>query len=311
VSALLEVRNITKRYGGAAALDGVSFSLEPGAPIGLVGRNGAGKTTLLCIISGALLPDSGTVLLSGKDIRQRPPIGRIAMQPQEAGFRRGVAIGRQLLHFCRLQGMVAAEASDEVARLGRDFGSTGHLNRPIEQLSHGQGKRLNLLQALLGQPQIVLLDEPTAGLDPFAADDLRELIRARARQATFLISSHNLHELQDICTRVLVLDHGRLVSDIDTSEARRSSNTLHFVLDREPGERLLVLLRELPETTDLTSDPHDGTRLALHHSAGDPDRFQLKVQSMIIEHGCSVMHLERGGSLNDAMRRGLPGDQAR
>lgn len=290
--SILEARNLVRRYGSQTALDDVSFDIRAFGCVGLVGRNGAGKTTLLSLIAGMLRPDAGTLGL--------PDGGVLGLQPQEECFRRNLPVLQQLRHLQRLQG-AGADAGEELDALLTALDAHEFAARKVTELSVGQRKRLNVLQAFLGQPDLILLDEPTAGLDPVAAAAVKQLIRARAQQATFLISSHNLYELQDLCRRVLVLDRGKLVNDIDLEHQADMDSLLKLKLDRQPGAALLARLGELPGITQITTDTHDARHVTVLFASPDPDQLQLALQSLITGDGCSILQLSRGKTLSDDM----------
>jgi ABC-2 type transport system ATP-binding protein len=293
---ILQTHNLTRRYGNNTALDNVSFEIADRASVGLVGKNGAGKTTLLSIIAGLLRPTSGTVAFDG-----RTSGTGLGLQPQEECFRRNISVLRQLRHLQRLQPQPAAETGDDLERLLTDLDVRDYAARSVAELSFGQRKRLNILQAFLGRPGLILLDEPTAGLDPIAAATVKEMIRTRARDATFLISSHNLYELQDLCQRVLVLDNGKLVNDIDLLRRADMDSILRLKLDREVNADLLSRMTRLTGITQVTTDRHDASRITLLFADARPDQLQLAVQSLINESGYSILQLSRGKTLSDDM----------
>jgi len=291
---LLETRNLGKRYGAGIALDDVSTGIDRGTTVGLVGKNGAGKTTLLSIIAGLVRADSGAVSLDRQ--RDGSP-GTLGYQPQETCFRSRIPILRQLRHLQRLQ--QATDADLERLLAGMDIRDCAA--RPVEQLSYGQAKRLNIVQAFLGMRDLILLDEPTAGLDPVAAGTVREMILSNRGHSTFLISSHNLYELQDLCQRVLILDQGRLINDIHLEAAAGTDSILRLQLDRAPDNELVTQLSRLAETTQLDVDRHDSRKLTLQFASSEPDRLQLAIQSLINERGFSILRLNRGRTLSDDM----------
>lgn len=302
MTALLEIQDLVKHYGKVTALTGVTLSIDPGETVGLVGKNGAGKTTLLSVIAGHIKQDAGTCRFLGRDPGGLEPAGGINFQPQETCFKKGIPVYRQLIHFCRLLDMATAEARSQIQDLSRQLGTTAYIDKPVGKLSFGQAKRLNLLQAFLGAPALILLDEPTAGLDPIAAGEARHMIQTRPEGTSIFVSSHNLYELQDLCSRVLVLDQGGIVNNINLIEAANRDNILKMKLNRPPDETLVSVLSRLPEITDMVVDRLDRTRLTLHFAAPEPDRLQLRIQGLVIEHGFSVTQLNRGNSLGDDMR---------
>ncbi len=211
MTAALELDRVSKHFGPLAALDDVSLRVTRGSLFGLLGPNGAGKTTLLSIAAGFLRPDTGEARVLGALADDFGTLrGRLAMLPQDADLQGGVAVGEQLTLFARLSGLRSGEARSaahralEAVRLGD---AAGRLPRA---LSHGMRKRVALAQALIGEPELLFLDEPTAGLDPENARHTRELIRALRGQRTVVLCSHNLHEIQELCDEVAVLHRGRV-----------------------------------------------------------------------------------------------------
>ena len=208
---LIACERLSRRYGRARALDGVDLVVEAGPPVALVGPNGAGKTTLLSLLSGFVRPSGGRVRVLGERPGAAALAGRLAALPQDALFDPRLGVRRQLGVLAELQGFgrraARLEAERVLALVG--LGEAGGL-RPTA-LSHGMRKRVALAQALLGTPELVLLDEPTAGIDPENARALRDLIVDGAARCTFVVSSHNLDELERMCGSVVQLEAGRLV----------------------------------------------------------------------------------------------------
>nr|MDJ0851387.1 ABC transporter ATP-binding protein [Myxococcota bacterium] len=211
MSAALELDGVSKHFGPLTALDDVSLRVPTGSLFGLLGPNGAGKTTLLSIAGGFLRPDGGDARVLGARAGDFGRLrGRLAMLPQDADFQGGVAVGEQLTLFGRLSGLGHAEARSAAERAlhAVRLGDVGP--RLPRALSHGMRKRAALAQALLGEPELLFLDEPTAGLDPENARHTRELIRSLRGERTVVLCSHNLHEIQDLCDEVAVLHRGRV-----------------------------------------------------------------------------------------------------
>lgn len=209
---VIECQGLSKRYGSKSALDGVSLTLEAGEPIALVGPNGAGKTTLISLICGFIGKSAGTLRVLGEPPGAAALSGRLAALPQDALLDPRLSVGRQLRFFARLQGMSVKAARADVQRVLETVDLAGSINSKPADLSHGMRKRIAIAQALLGSPQLVLLDEPTAGIDPPNAKLIRDLIRQQSQSTTFLVSSHNLDELERLCSSVVYLEQGRLIS---------------------------------------------------------------------------------------------------
>ena len=210
MSALIECQALTKAYGDKQALKNINFELNAGQPIALVGPNGAGKSTLFSILSGYVAATSGEARILGHPVGSKELIGRIGALPQDALFDPNLTILQQLSFLARLQGftrhgsIVEAERSLDLMQL------LSIKNEKITALSHGMKKRVAIAQALMGEPDLVLLDEPTAGLDPENARNIRKTVTDLAGEVTFIVSSHNLTELERMCSQVLQLEQGEL-----------------------------------------------------------------------------------------------------
>ena len=210
MSLLIEVEQLTKRYGDKTALDKVEFSLEKGAPVALVGPNGAGKTTLFSLLCGFIQASSGKIRILGHSPGHSALFGRLSALPQDAQLDPRFSIAGQLNFYARLQGMNHRAAQKDTARVLDMVGlSDARESRPSE-LSHGMRKRATIAQALLGSPDIVMLDEATAGLDPANAKEVRAIVAEQSGNVNFILSSHDLSELERLCDQVLYLENGQL-----------------------------------------------------------------------------------------------------
>ncbi len=216
VSAGLRVSGVTRRFGSSVVLRDVSFDLAPGGPALMLGPNGAGKTTLLRLLSGYLVPHAGTVRITGRrgsgdpaDPACRRSIGYL---PEGAPLYGDMSVGAVLVHLARARGLTARVARDRAERLASELALDAHLARPIRTLSRGQRQRVGIAQALVGDPLVVLLDEPTTGLDPHEVDRAWALLVAEAAERVVLCSTHALDRPPPRVSTVLVLDAGALVA---------------------------------------------------------------------------------------------------
>jgi ABC-type multidrug transport system ATPase subunit len=210
-----------------------------GSIFGLVGPNGAGKTTTFAIICGFLSPDQGTVQLLGNGpFNAKRHRGRVTALPQDAALGRDLKLVDHLTYLGRLQGIERSKIRGEVERILNLVDLTSRASDRTRTLSHGMLRRLGIGQAFLGNPELVLLDEPTNGLDPRQARDIREFIAAQRGTRTIVVSSHNLHELEEMCDHVALVDHGRLIR----------SGTLSDVTGRD--EEILIVLGKGPRPID-------------------------------------------------------------
>lgn len=301
MSAILKISELTKKFGNNFALDDINLTLDEPETIGLVGKNGAGKTTLMSIISGAMKQTSGQLEVFGQPPGHNSIINRTTILLQEANFKKGVPVQKQLIHFARLQGMSSSAAKEQVRELLEKLNNVDTAKKKAETLSFGQRKRLGIVQTLIGQPDLVMLDEPTAGLDPVAASEIRKFIQTMSRNVSFIISSHNLNEIEDICTRIVVLDKGKLVTNAPIAEFAHQNTSLNLVLNKPLDSELKDKLQQLPEIIEIIANEAQLERLVVHFNSDQTDKLQLKIQTLIIEHGYSIVQMHRGMDLAEGI----------
>jgi ABC-2 type transport system ATP-binding protein len=212
---MIEIQNLTKRFGSVTAVAGLSLIVQPGEVLGFLGPNGAGKSTTMKMVTGYLAPDEGSARICGHDIVSDTIAAqkRLGYLPEGAPAY-GEMTPREFLHFIagvrELSGAAAKSATDR-AVAGAEL--QGVMDQPIETLSKGFRRRVGLAQAILHDPEVLILDEPTDGLDPNQKHAVRGLIRGMARDKTIIISTHLLEEVEAICTRAVIIDQGRIVAD--------------------------------------------------------------------------------------------------
>ena len=229
----LKLQNVSKRFESVQALADLSFSVERGRMLGFLGPNGAGKTTAMRAVFGLVQVDSGEVLWRGRPVRLEERL-RFGYMPEERGLYPRMPVREQLEYFGCLHGLEAdaarAAAQEWLERLG--LGDRG--DAKLEELSHGNQQRAQLAAALVHEPELLVLDEPFAGLDPIAVRTLAEVLRGQAaRGAAVVFSSHQLELVEDICEEVVIIDHGRIVAAGDVDELRRSSHRRRIQLELE------------------------------------------------------------------------------
>ena len=210
----LTLQSLNKRFGKHHALADLSFTVPAGSICGLIGPNGAGKTTTMSIIAGFLSPDSGSIDLLGlgpfDPVKQA---GKVGILPQDAELPTASTPRQLLAAWGRLQGIARSTLNPAIERVLGEVLLGDRADARIATLSHGMRRRVTVASALLGEPAFVLLDEPTSGLDPAQAHHLRDVLAGLRGKTTVLISSHNLAELESLCDRVVVIDHGRCVRE--------------------------------------------------------------------------------------------------
>ena len=216
---MIEVKNLTKRYGDNLAVNDLSFTVEKGKIYGFLGPNGAGKSTTMNIITGCLAATSGTVIINGHDIFEEPVEAKkcIGYLPELPPLYMDMTPREYLTFVAQAKGIDRADREYQINFAMEKTQITGVQNRLIKNLSKGYKQRVGIAQAMLGEPEIIILDEPTVGLDPNQIIEIRDLIRSLAEDHTVILSSHILTEVAEVCNYVMIIAHGRLIAS-DTIE---------------------------------------------------------------------------------------------
>ena len=256
---MIEVRDLVKRYGRHLAVDHLSFTVPDGQIFGFLGPNGAGKSTTMNLMTGYLGPTEGEILVDGHSITQEPEKAKqaIGYLPEQPPLYLDMTAEEHLEFAARLKKVPKGDRGEQTARVMELTGITGVRGRLLRNLSKGYRQRVGLAQALLGFPKVLILDEPTVGLDPQQIIEIRTLIRDLARQHTVILSSHILSEVQEVCDHLLIIHHGKKVAAGEPAELERSlsGNPALEVVVRGEGELVQSQLALLPGITALTQ--HD------------------------------------------------------
>lgn len=300
--ATIQAREITKSFGSLTAVDRVSFAVHKGEVVGLVGPNGAGKTTTMRLLTGFYTPDSGNVLIQGVDpLDHRETVKRwIGYLPEGNPLYDDLLVSEYLKFVADLRGMTGAERA---AVMDRTVGQTGIAEvfyRPIGQLSRGNRQRVGLAQAILHQPEILVLDEPTEGLDPNQRVAIRDLIRSLGTERTILLASHVMGEVEATCDRILVINHGRIVADSSVQELMARAHGVAAIHLEVRGDRVEQVLGELPDIISLESRGSiDGREHYILSVPGDRDP-RAEIFELAKEHDWILWELHRqSASLED------------
>jgi ABC-2 type transport system ATP-binding protein len=246
---MIEVRDVTKRFGTTVALDAVSFSLQRGEILGFLGPNGAGKSTAMKIITTYLAPDEGQVAVGGIDVLEQPLAvrGRIGYQPENVPLYPDMSVQEYLTFVGRARGLNGARFQERIGWCVEACGLETELKKPIQELSKGFRQRTGLAQALIHDPEILILDEPTSGLDPLQIIGIRELIKSLAGQKTIIFSTHVLQEVSPVTNRVVIINEGRIIADgmIDDLARRAMGSNRIFAGLRHDVDEVERGLRQL------------------------------------------------------------------
>ncbi len=246
---MLEIRHLVKHFGPLAAVDDVSFEVPRGEVLGFLGPNGAGKSTTMKMITGFVAPTAGTAIICGHDITREPIAAkrRIGYLPEGAPAYPDMTPAEFLGFIARIRGFAGREARRHIARVAEMIHIAEIMHQPIETLSKGYRRRVGVAQALLHDPPVLILDEPTDGLDPNQKYEMRKIIDAMRPDKAIIISTHLLEEVEAVCSRAIIIAHGRVLADATPDElARRSRrhNAVRLVAaGSEPAQIRAELLR--------------------------------------------------------------------
>ena len=300
MTSALEIRNITKAFGGTKAVDDVSFSLEAGEICGFIGPNGAGKTTTMRIVSTLELPDSGDVFVDGASVLEsaREVRAKLGFMPDSYGAYSGTTVMEYLDFFARAHGL-RGRARTRTIESVVDFTALEPLaTKHIDALSKGMKQRLCLAKTLLHDPKLLILDEPAAGLDPRARVELRELARALGDSGkAVLLSSHILTELAEVCDSVAVIEAGKLQAKGRVEEMMRDTRAQADVVCRVLGdvEAAMRTLAELPHVSGLRIDQE-----SIIFSFGGDDKERARLLVELVQRGVEVVDFAaRDANLED------------
>lgn len=299
-SMIIQCRQLNHVYSGKVALSNVNFELDAGGAIGLVGPNGAGKTTLLSILSGFLRPTSGRVGLFGYPPGAVQLIGKVSALPQDAKLDPSFTLREQLVFYARLQGMSTHQANLEAGRVLEQVALTEIAHEKPPALSHGMAKRASIAQALIGNPALVLLDEPTAGLDPVNVRTVRSVIAEQSTTTTFIISSHNLTELDRLCRQVLLLENGSLKTEKITADDQQATSRF-ITLQMEPCPALEVIAElKLLEGVLQVTNPQKNEFIVEYNPDVQPEMDQQLMRA-IQAHHWQYRQLSHGKTLEEKL----------
>jgi ABC-2 type transport system ATP-binding protein len=295
---MIEVQNVTKYYGQVCALDQVSFNVKKGEIVGLLGPNGSGKTTLMRILTGFFPPTEGKVLVAGLDVETSSleVRRRLGYLPESVVLYPDMSV-RAFLNFCvRVKSDSAAARRRQVDRVLHECALEDMARRQMRTLSKGYRQRVGLAQALLCEPEILILDEPTIGLDPNQVIEMRDLIKGLGGKTTILLSSHILHEVGLTCQRVVIIDRGKIIAE-DTAEglSERVQGAMQtLVRTTGPPAEVLATLRALPDVREVTTrderseEQHEGHAFIVTSR----DRaIAREIAQVVVSHGWALYEL--------------------
>ena len=302
---MISVEGVSKRYGPVLAVDRLSFAVERGEVVGFLGPNGAGKTTTMRMITGTLQPDEGAVLLDGVRVTDDAMAAkrRIGYLPEANPLYDELLVSEYLDYVAELRGLSSAEARSGVADAVEETDIGKVFYRPIGECSKGYRQRIGLASAILHRPEVLILDEPTEGLDPNQRVEIRRLVGSLGRERTVLLSTHVMQEVEATCSRLVILSQGRLAAQGSVQELLTArTGGARYVVEAE-GTGVADGLRALPGVTAHTEEAVEG-RVRVQLDTGDEGELRPEIFRMARDRGWTLWELHRErASLEQVFRR--------
>ena len=274
---MIEVKNITKKYGSFTAVDNISFKIEEGEIIGLLGPNGAGKSTTMNMITGYIEPTEGEISIEGYDIskKSKKAKAQIGYMPEGVPLYSDLTVKEFVTYMAELKKVDRKTRKEKVEKIIEQTGLKDVEKKLTRNLSRGYKQRVSMAGALVGEPKILILDEPTVGLDPKQITEIRALIKELGKKHTIILSSHILSEVSQICNKVIIINKGKIVA-IDTPEnleKKVESNNTTYVTVEDTENKIETMKEKIPEIKDikLIKENEDGTKEYVLESDKDVD----------------------------------------
>ena len=303
---MIEVKNVTKKYGNFVAVDNISFTVKDGEVVGFLGPNGAGKSTTMNMITGFIEPTEGSIVVNGYDVLKKPIQAKkqIGYMPEGVPLYTELTVKEFITYMAELKRVKRKERKEKVEKAIEETGLKDVEKKLIRNLSRGYKQRVSLAGALVGDPEVIILDEPTVGLDPKQITEIRKLIKNLGKNHTVILSSHILSEVSQICERVIIINKGNLIA-IDTPEnLEKKTEEKHVILLTVEDQKgnMEKLKKDIPEITEckFVKDNEDGTKQYMIESSADVD-LRKKLFDILPKKEITIFELKKAEtSLEDA-----------
>ena len=304
---MIQVKNLSKKYGKFVAVDNLNFKINDGEIIGLLGPNGAGKSTTMNMITGFIDVTEGQILINEKDIlkNSKEIKKQIGYMPENIPLYQDLTVKEFVKFMAELKGVSKKDKKNEVEETIKKVGLTDVQNKLIKNLSRGYKQRVSLAGAIVGNPKILILDEPTVGLDPKQIIEIRELIKSLGKNHTVILSSHILSEVSQICEKVIIINKGKLItidtpSNLENLVAEKNNNIIITVEDKEEKMKNLENKYEEISKVELLKDNEDGTKQYSILSNGDID-LRKRLFDILPKENITIFELKKSEyTLEDA-----------
>ena len=306
---MIQVENITKRYGNFTAVDGISFDIDEGEIVGFLGPNGAGKSTTMNMITGFIEPSEGRIIVDGYDISKKPKKAKrqIGYMPEGVPLYSDLTVKEFVAYMADLKGCDKKTKKEEIKKVLEETGLTEVQNKLTKNLSRGYKQRVSMAGALVGNPKVIILDEPTVGLDPKQVTDIRTLIKNLGKKHTVILSSHILSEVSQICNRVIIINKGKIVA-IDTPENlenKVAQNNVVYVTVEDPENKMDSIKEKLNNIKDIqfVVENEDKTKKYIIKGEKDID-LRKEIFETLAKEGITIFEMKKAdATLEDAFMK--------
>lgn len=290
---MIELKNVTKKYGNFKAVDNISFKIEKGEVVGFLGQNGAGKTTTMKMITGLIEPTNGEIFIEDEKI-SRESRKCIGYMPENTPLYQELTVKEFIDYMAELKGLKRQERKQQVQKLITDLGLADVENKLIRNISRGYKQRVSLSGALIGNPDILILDEPTVGLDPKQIIEIRNLIKSLRKNHTVLLSSHILSEVSQMCQKVIILNKGKIIA-IDTPknlENKIAKNSIIINIE-DPNNNIKKIMEKIKEIKEIKFVKNLGNGIKQYEIIVEKDTdIRKKLFEIFPQEGISIIELK-------------------
>lgn len=312
---MIEVKNVTKKYPNIKAVDNINFTIKDGEVVGFLGPNGAGKTTTMNMITGFIEPTEGQIIINGFDIvkKSKKAKKQIGYMPEGVPLYTELTAREFVNYMAELKDVKAKERKEAVEKAIEETGLKDVQNKLIKNLSRGYKQRVSMAGALVGEPKILILDEPTVGLDPKQITEIRALIKELGKTHTIILSSHILSEVSQICNKVIIINKGKMIA-IDTPEnleKKVAKNNSTYVTVEDTENKMDAIKEKIPEIKEikLIKENEDGTRQYVLEADGDTDLRKI-VFTEFAKENITIFEMKQADTtLEDAFMKLIEGGE--
>ncbi len=310
---MIEVKNVTKKYGKAVAVDDISFEIKEGEIVGLLGPNGAGKSTTMNMLTGFIEQTEGEIIVDGYNMLKKPKKAKkeIGYMPEGVPLYMDLTVKEFVTYMAEIKKVNKKERKEKIEKIIEQTGLKDVEKKLVKNLSRGYKQRVSMAGALVGEPKILILDEPTVGLDPKQITEIRNLIKDLGKTHTIILSSHILSEVSQICNKVIIINKGKIVA-VDTPENlenRVSNNNMIYVTVEDKDNKIESVKEKVQgiEKIELIKNNEDGTKEYVIETAKDTD-IRKEIFAELAKENITIFEMKKADStLEDAFMKLIEG----